>query len=57
MCGCKFDSKNCNSDQKWKNEKCKCECKNPKEHQVIFGILLRVVVKMVNMQKVLLTIQ
>ena len=29
---CKFDSKICNSNQKWNNDKCWCECKNPKEH-------------------------
>ena len=26
-CKCKFDGKNCNSNQWWKNEKCWCECK------------------------------
>ena len=31
---CKFDSKKCNSNQKWNNNKCQCECKNPKEHRV-----------------------
>ena len=32
-CKCKFnfDSKKCNSNQKWNNGKCWCECKNPKE--------------------------
>ena len=24
---CKFDGRKCNSDQKWNNEKCWCECK------------------------------
>ena len=30
-CKCKFDSSICNSDRKWNNDKCWCECKNP-EH-------------------------
>ena len=51
-CECKFDSIKCNSNQKWNNDKCWCECENPKEHHVcrrnIFGILLHVVVKMLN---------
>ena len=33
-CECKFDSKNCNSNQKCNNDKRRCECKNPKEHHV-----------------------
>ena len=32
-CECKFDSRKCNLNQKWNNNKCPCECKNPKEHQ------------------------
>ena len=31
-CECKFDSIKCNSNQKWNNDKCQCECKNSKEH-------------------------
>ena len=31
-CKCKFNSKKCNSNQKWNNNKCRCVCKNPKEH-------------------------
>ena len=31
-CECKFNSKKCNSNQKWNNNKCRCVCKNPKEH-------------------------
>ena len=27
-CKCKFNSKTCNSNQKWNNETCHCECKN-----------------------------
>ena len=30
----KFDSKNCNSNQKRINDKYQCEWKNPKEHHV-----------------------
>ena len=28
---CKFNSKKCNSNEKWNNDKCWCECKNPEE--------------------------
>ena len=33
-CKSKFDSRKCNSIQKWNNDKCRCECNNPKEHVV-----------------------
>ena len=26
-CNCKFDGRKCNSDQRWNNDKCWCECK------------------------------
>ena len=26
-CKCKFDGRKCNSNQKWNNNKCRCECK------------------------------
>ena len=26
-CKCKFDGRKCNSNQKWNNDKCRCECK------------------------------
>ena len=26
-CKCKFDGEKCNSNQKWNNDKCLCECK------------------------------
>ena len=29
---CKFNSRKCSSNQKWNNDKCWCECKNPKKH-------------------------
>ena len=27
-CKCKFNSTTCNSNQKWNNKTCQCECKN-----------------------------
>ena len=52
-CECKFDDEKCNSNQKWNNDKCRCLCKNPKEHlcvkKYIFGILKHAVAKMANM--------
>ena len=33
-CQFKFEGRKCNSNQKWNNDKCRCECKNPKEHNV-----------------------
>ena len=30
-CKCKFDGRKFNSNQKWNNDKCRCECKNPKK--------------------------
>ena len=60
-CKCKFDGKKCNLNQKWNNNKCWRECKNPTEYHVckkiIFEILLHVVTKMVNMWEVLLPTQ
>ena len=29
---CKFDGRKCNSNQKMKNNKCRCECKNTRKH-------------------------
>ena len=31
-CKCKCDGRKCNSNQKWNNNNCWCDCKNPKEH-------------------------
>ena len=46
-CKCKVDGRKCNSNEKWNNDKCRCECK--KHHiyvkRIIFGILLHVVAK------------
>ena len=33
-CKYKFDVRKCNSNQKWNNDKCRCECKNPRKHHV-----------------------
>ena len=30
---CAFDDRKCNFNQNWNNDKYRCECKNPKEHQ------------------------
>ena len=47
-CKCKFDGSKWNSNQKWNNDKCRCECKNMMWKKVVFRILLHVVAKMVN---------
>ena len=50
-CECKFGGRKCNPNQKWNSDKYQCECKTLKKHvceKVLFGILLHVVVKMVN---------
>ena len=36
-CKCKFDGKKCNSNQKWKNNKCSSECKNGCVENMIAG--------------------
>ena len=40
-CKCKSDGRNCNFNQKWNNEKCRCECENPinivSAMKIIFG--------------------
>ena len=33
-CKFKFDGRKCNSNQKWNNDKCWCEGKNPNNHRV-----------------------
>ena len=48
-CKCRFDERNCNSNQWWNNDKCRCECKNIiYVKKIIFGILVHVFVKMEN---------
>ena len=48
-CKCKVDGRKFNSDQEWNNDKCWCECKNPKNilyvKNFIFEILLHVAAK------------
>ena len=59
-CKCKSDCRKYDLNQQQNKDKYQCECKNLKEHQcakkIIFGILLHVVGKMVNIQQVVLTI-
>ena len=33
-CKCKFDGEKCSLNQKWSNDKCRCECKNPARHHL-----------------------
>ena len=33
-CKWQFGDRKCNLNQKRNNDKCRCECKNPKEHNV-----------------------
>ena len=33
-CECKFDSRKCNSNQKWNEGMCRWECKSPRKHQL-----------------------
>ena len=58
---CKFEGRKYNSDQKRNNVKSRFEYKNPKEHntckKVIFGMLLHLILKMLNIQEVLLAIK
>ena len=56
-CKCNYDGRKCNSDQKWDNDKCHVSSKNIYLKNIVFGILLHVVVKIVNVKQVLLTIQ
>ena len=43
-CKCKFNSTTCNSNQKWNNETCQCDCKN----YIIVGILAHVLLSMIS---------
>ena len=45
-CKCKFDDRKCNLTHQWNNDKCRYECKIWKK--IIFGILVHVLVKIVN---------
>ena len=54
-CKRKYDSAKCNSNQKWNNETCQCECKIiVSTKKIIIGIPAHVFVKMVSIKKVLL---
>ena len=35
-CKCKFDGRKYNSNQKWNNDKCLCEYKDPKEYHNVW---------------------
>ena len=55
-CKCKFDGRKYNSNQNWNNNKCWFEC--VKHHicqKKLFGTLLQVVAKVVNIKQVLLS--
>ena len=45
---CKFDTRNCNSNQKWNNDKFACECKHHVCKETIFGNLVHALVKILN---------
>ena len=48
-CKCKFNSTTCNSNQKWNNKPCQCECEiilNAKK--IIIGIVAHLFVRIVN---------
>ena len=47
-CKCSFDGKKYNSNQMWKTDKGRYECKNYRFKKCIFGNLVPVLVKMVN---------
>ena len=48
-CKCKLDGRKCNSNQKWNNDKYRCECKNIKcVKKIIFGILLHALANIAN---------
>ena len=44
-CKCRFEHSVCNNKQHWKDDKCRCECKECKE---LFGILVTVSVNVTN---------
>ena len=59
QCKYKFDGRKCNSNQNWNNDKCQYECKkyNVHEKDYTWNPAIYIVVKMVNIQQVLLMIQ
>ena len=57
-CKCKFNSTKHNSNQKWNNETCQCECKNyHKCEKFIIEILAHVYLRIVSIYKILLILQ
>ena len=57
-CECKFNSITCNSNQKWNNKTCQCECKNYHPcKKIIVGILAHVFARKASIKKVLLILQ
>ena len=60
QCKSKFDDRKCNSNHKWNNDECWCDCENLRKHmweKDDFAILVHAFVKMVNTLEVLLVIQ
>ena len=61
-CKCKFDSITCNSNQKWNNKTCQCECKNYHKHEKDYswgGIIKHVSVNVkiiISMKKIIVGI-
>ena len=47
-CKCKFDGRKCKSNQKWNNDKCWSSVKSVYVKKIIFGMLLHVFAKMIN---------
>ena len=61
-CKCKFDCSKYNSSLKWNKNRRQYECKSLKKHHVcknikLYGILVNIIAKMVNIWKVLWVIQ
>ena len=48
-CKCKFNCTKCNSNQKWNNKTCQCECKSfVNAKKIIIGILAHVFVRILS---------
>ena len=50
-CECKFNDWKCNSNQKWNNDKCRCECKSSKEHKYLTSIFTEQSLRAIKLQK------
>ena len=44
-CKCKFNSGICNSNKKWRNKICQCECENSSSKKIIVGTLAHALVR------------